>query len=292
MIALRSQSWIGCETRSQRTGEVFNPLLDRYVALRFLGRLARSTYSDQYLLKGATMFLLWLGEMHRTTRDIDLLGILSLDEQKLATMMHEIITLDDETDGVAFEPDSLTLRPIMEQQSNIGIRVNVTGYIGKARVPLQIDIGYGDAVTPAPASILLPGLIRGVAAMEMWGYAVETAFAEKFEAMVGLGIQNSRMKDFFDLATIIRSVPVRVQALEAAIEATFARRGRSIPRGLPLALTAEFYEDKQVLVRWNSFSKKNRLESPLDDLTFVCSQIAEFIAPVLASTTVGQIDRE
>lgn len=266
---------------SKRTGESYNVTLSRYVGFRLLSRLAESAYAADFLLKGATMFLFWLGEMHRPTKDLDLLGS-STDVGKLKQVFTEIAGIPCEVDGVRFDLESVDSRPIREEQTYGGVRLTLKGYIGKARVPLQIDIGFGDAVTPAPSEVDIPGMISGVPGAKMRCYNPETSFAEKLEAMTRFGLANSRMKDFFDMAMLIRNADLDYEILEQAIRATFDRRGTELPTETPPALLESFWNDPHVTMRWRAFVRKNGIASPLDDLGVVCQIIARVVSPILA----------
>jgi len=272
---------------AKRTGETYNTVLARYVGFRLLYRLTQSRHADGFLLKGATMFLFWLGEMHRPTKDFDLLGT-SADANELRSIFTEIANIACEQDGVIFDPDSIVAEAIREEQSYGGVRVTLLGYIGKARIPLQIDIGFGDAVTPEPNEVELPGMIRDVPGAKMKCYNMETSFAEKLEAMARLGLANSRMKDFFDLSKLVRDTDLSHETLGRAIQATFKRRGSELPLEIPVALTETFWGDPIVAVRWRAFVRKNEIVSPLDDLSATCQVIADTVGPILAALASGQ----
>jgi len=265
---------------AKRTGEMYNTVLARYVGFRFLYRLAQSNHANRFLLKGATMFLFWLGEMHRPTRDFDLLGT-TADANELRQIFIDVSGIECEDDGVIFDLDAIHAQPIREDQSYGGVRVVLLGYIGKARVPLQMDIGFGDVVTPAPNEVELPGMIRDVPGARMKCYNMETSFAEKLEAMIRLGLANSRMKDFFDLAKLIRDADLDLELLSRAIAATFKRRGTGLPQDVPLALTESFWNDPRVAIRWGAFVRRNEIVAPLDDLRTNCCTIASVVCPIL-----------
>ena len=274
---------------AKRTGETYNTVLARYVGFRLLYRLTQSRHADGFLLKGATMFLFWLGEMHRPTKDFDLLGT-SADANELRSIFTEIANIACEQDGVIFDPDSIVVAPIREEQAYGGVRVTLLGTIGKARIPLQIDIGFGDAVTPEPNEVELPGMLREVPGSKMRCYNMETSFAEKFEAMVRLGVANSRMKDFFDLAKLAHETEISHEILGRAIRATFIRRGTELHGVVPVALTETFWGDPMVAIRWRAFVRKNDIGPPLDDLSTTCQLIADTVGPILAALTSCNVD--
>lgn len=272
------------QNEAKRTGETFNAVLGRYVGFRLLYRLTKSRFADQFLLKGATMFLFWIGAMHRPTGDFDLLGM-TADPEELKRLFMEITTVECAEDGVIFDAESVEAAVIREDQAYGGVRVTMLAFIGKARIPLQFDIGFGDAVTPEPDSVEIPAMIRDVPTATMPCYTVETSFAEKLEAMVRFELTNSRMKDFLDLATLIREEKVDNAVLRQAIQATFVRRKTKLPEGLPVALTEQFWTDPTVMTRWTAFVRKNLIKPPLDDLAILCDLIAKTVEPILCPET-------
>lgn len=274
---------------AKRTGEPYNTVLTRYVGFRFLYRITQSRYAGGFLLKGATMFLFWFGEMHRPTKDFDLLGTTS-DAVELRSVFAEIANIACQQDSVIFDTESIFSEAILEEQSYGGVRVTLTGFIGKARVPLQFDIGFGDAVTPEPDEVQVPGMIADVPGAKMRCYNIETSFAEKLHAITRLGLANSRMKDFFDLSKLVRNTNLSHETLARAIQATFKRRGTELPRETPLALTETFWSDPIVVVHWRSFVRKNEIVPPLDDLSTTCHMIADTVGPILAALAANNGD--
>ena len=234
---------------SRARKEDFNLVLIRYAMERLLYRLSRSMHESTFILKGAILFTVWSGHPHRATKDIDLLGTGEPDLGRLAQIFRDVCSLSVEDDGIVFEATSVTAARIKEDADYEGVRVRLTGKLGSARLDLQVDIGFGDAVTPTPKTIDFPVLL-GSPAPRLRAYPRETVVAEKFEAMVQLGIANSRMKDFFDLSFLARTFEFDGTVLTKAIVATFARRGTSIPVEEPLAFTKTFAEDPQKKAQW------------------------------------------
>ncbi len=166
------------QNEAKRTGEPFNATLDRYVGFRLLYRLTRSRFADRFMLKGATMFLFWFGAMHRPSRDFDLLGTMAdIKELKRAFIEDSMISCPE--DGVIFDVAGINAQPIREEQAYGGVRITLVGYIGTVRIPVQVDVGFGDAVTPGPQTVAIPAMIRDVPGCTIASYPVETAFAEK-----------------------------------------------------------------------------------------------------------------
>ena len=241
---------------AKREGEVFDLVLTRYALERFLYRLGHSQYHSQFLLKGAMLFAVWGGEPHRPTRDIDLLGFGPSELPLLEKIFRNICQENVEPDGVEFLPDTLRAIEIREDQEYQGVRVQFEARLENAMIPIQVDIGFGDAVTPAPENITYPTVLD-FAAPKLRAYPVYTVVAEKFQAMVWLGIANTRMKDFYDIWIIMQKFSFNGQLLAQAIEATFVRRNTLLPASAPLALSKVFSSDAVKQTQWKAFLRKN-----------------------------------
>ena len=266
-------------TLAKQRGDDYSLLLNRFAIERLLARLSTSPHADRFLLKGALLFALWYGIPHRPTRDADLLGFGPDDEANLIATFREVATVDL-GDGNVFDPDSVKADAIREDNTYGGTRIRLLAHIGSARCALQIDVGFGDAVTPGPQTVAYPTLLGNFPAPTVRVYPVYTVIAEKYQAMVMLGQANSRMKDFFDLAVIARRTELDGAVLAAAIVATFARRQTALPTDRPLALTKQFSEDTAKQRQWQAFLNKNRIEAAslgdtvalLDDLLWPPTQ--------------------
>ena len=239
---------------AKREGEVFDLVLTRYALERFLYRLGHSQYHSQFLLKGAMLFAVWGGEPHRPTRDIDLLGFGPSELPLLEKIFRNICQENVEPDGVEFLPDTLRAIEIREDQEYQGVRVQFEARLENAMIPIQVDIGFGDAVTPAPENITYPTVLD-FAAPKLRAYPVYTVVAEKFQAMVWLGIANTRMKDFYDIWIIMQKFSFNGQLLAQAIEATFVRRNTLLPASAPLALSKVFSSDAAITPRGASSNR-------------------------------------
>lgn len=191
-----------------------------------------------------------------------------------------------ENDGLAFDPATVTAGRIKEDQEYEGVRVGCVAKLGQARIDLQVDVGFGDAVTPAPVTVRYPGLLD-LPVPELAAYPRETVVAEKFQAMVALGIANSRMKDFFDLWVLARLYPFAGPVLADAIRATFARRKTPVPSPPPLALTAEIGTDKAKVTQWQAFLKKGMLDVGGATLVEVSDFLAGFLVPPAQAVAAG-----
>lgn len=262
-------------------GEDFQLVLNRYANERLLYRLASSVHAPHFILKGAALFAVWTGAPHRATRDVDLLGFGDPSAAHVRSVFADLLLLDVQDDGVRFDPGSLEVGPIREEQEYGGQRVTLTATVSSARVKLQFDVGFGDAVTPPAAVVDFPSLL-GFAAPRLRAYPRETVVAEKLEAMVQLGLANSRMKDFYDVVVLARSFDFDGRLLARAIRATFERRKTPFPDALPVALTPTFAADPSKQTQWTAFLRKSGIQGggPLPEAV---AAIVAFVAPALAA---------
>ena len=245
-------------------GSDFNQVLVRFALERILYRLTRSPHADRFVLKGALLFTLWYDMPHRATRDVDLMGFGASDLASITQVFRDIaaITADD---GIVFDPNSVIVQEIRKEAGYGGVRVIVAGELANARCRTQIDIGFGDAVTPGPVDSVYPVLLDDLPAPRLQAYPIYTVVAEKLHAIALLGMTNSRVKDYFDLSVMLERETLDDGLLAQAITATFERRGIAVPAELPVGLTDEFANDASRQALWNAFAKKNGLEvEPLD----------------------------
>lgn len=263
---------------SRERNEDFQFVLTRYGLERLLYRLSISKHAAQFILKGAALFQLWTGQPHRSTRDLDLLGHGAPSPDRLQTIFSEVCSLTVEDDGLVFSPETIHAEQIKEDAEYHGIRLRIECRLENARLALQIDIGFGDAVTPEPQSTTYPTLLD-FPAPQLRAYPRETVVAKKFQAMVALGIANSRMKDFFDVWTLAKQFEFNGDLLRAAIRATFERRQTPIPTTPPLALTADFASDSSKAIQWNAFLKKGKLVETPPPFTEVVDLLQRFLMP-------------
>ncbi|MBI2216147.1 MAG: nucleotidyl transferase AbiEii/AbiGii toxin family protein [Candidatus Rokubacteria bacterium] len=262
-----------------------NLVLMRYTAERFLYRLSRSSHVERFVLKGALLLLVWLGEQIRPTRDADLLGFGDLSDEAVASAFRDICAQPVQADGIVFITGSVHVSQIRDEDPYGGKRVRVEGRLGSGRLRLQVDVGIGDAVMPSPEWLDYPSLLD-LPRPRLRAYRPETSIAEKLHAMVTLGSKNSRMRDFFDIDALARSRGFEASTLAQAIAATFTRRRTPLPEALPLALTQEFASlDKEV--QWRAFQRKAGLAAGSESLAGVVARVAVFLAPVLEAARRG-----
>jgi predicted nucleotidyltransferase component of viral defense system len=227
-----------------------NLVLARYAIERFLYRLSRSPYAERFVLKGALLLLVWLGETFRPTRDADLLGFGDVSEQSLVEIFRECSAMEvEQPDGLVFDPASITVAAIRAADSYGGERVTIRARLGSARIKVQVDVGIGNAVDPPAEWIDYPSLLN-LPRPRLRAYRPETVVAEKLHTMVALGAANSRMRDFFDVHALAAHESFEGAALVRAVRATFERRRTAIPRNAPLALTPAFADVAGKGVQW------------------------------------------
>lgn len=268
-------------------GADFNQLLVRFALERILYRLSQSSHADRFLLKGALLFTLWYDMPHRATRDADLLGFGASDLDSLAQTFRDVASVAVE-DGIVFDPDSVIVAEIRKEAGYTGARVLIAGEIAKARCKVQIDIGFGDAVTPGPDEAVFPVLIDDLPAPRLRTYPVYTVIAEKLHAIAVLGMTNSRLKDYLDLWVLLGRESLDEPTLARAISTTFIQRGMQVPAKHPIGLTDEFAQDPSRQNLWRAFLKKNELE--VTPLLEVVMALRTKLSPALAQAATGAKD--
>jgi predicted nucleotidyltransferase component of viral defense system len=270
---------------AQERREDFGLVLMRYGLERFLYRLAQSQYQDQFILKGALLFELWTHRPYRPTRDLDLEGQGENSIARIKRLLTEIMSQAVEDDGLVFDLRSLRVARIKEEQEYEGLRVNLVARLERARIHMQVDIGFGDVVVPPPTEIQYPTMLD-FPSPRVRAYPREAVVAEKLEALVKLGMSNTRMKDFYDLWKLSQEFDFDGALLANAIGSTFRRRGTELPSGTPLALTDEFSRDTQKARQWQAFLKKSGLEQDHATLQAIAADLVKFLAaPLQAART-------
>lgn len=265
---------------ARQRDEVFNMVLIRFAVERLLYRLTQSPHADQFVLKGAMLFASWADKPHRSTQDVDLLGFGDPSMDRLMAIFCEVCVTNVEPDGLVFDSESVRVEPIREDAVYDGHRVQMTAFLGNARIPIQVDVGFGDAITPGPCDMVF-GPILDLPAPQLRAYPPETVIAEKLDAIVVRGMANSRMKDYYDLWTLSRTMPFSLGVLQEAVEATMQRRGTPLPSSLPIGLADDFAGDDAKQRQWAAFIRKmgDGHETPM--LDEVVEQIRLFLEPVI-----------
>jgi len=268
--------------RAREDGEDFNSLLVRYVLERLLYRIGASQHAGEFVLKGALLFVAWSARPHRATKDLDLLGSGVPEPARLAGIFREVCQVTAIDDGVTFLAETIVAEPIREDAVYDGIRLRFLAQLGTAEIPVQVDIGFGDATTPEPQPMVLPVLLD-FPPPQLRAYAQESTIAEKFHAMVELGLGNSRMKDFYDLWFLSTEYSFDGKVLANAVRATFDRRQTALPHAEPVGLSDEFATDAVKLTQWTAFLRRARLRKEAPPLGQLVMALRAFLMPVVGA---------
>jgi predicted nucleotidyltransferase component of viral defense system len=266
-------------SRDERTD--FQVLLTRYALERLLYRLSESAHRQRFVLKGAMLFATWVSAPFRPTRDLDLLGYGDNSPDAIREAFREICGQAVADDGVTFDVDRIEATPIREDLEYGGVRIRTRAMIAAARIPIQVDVGFGDAITPGAVEIDYPALLDAPTP-HLRAYPIETVVAEKFHALVTRGITNSRLKDFYDLWLIAETFELQGTTLGAAIRQTFARRETALPQEKPTAFTESYATtwDGQ----WRAFLTRERMTAAPARLVTVLLDLERFLLPLLDTT--------
>lgn len=269
---------------SRERGEEFQLVLSTFAIERLLYRLGVSSVAERFVLKGATLFRLWPHGGHRATWDLDLLGRGGSSVADVVEDLRAVCGIEDE-DEIVFDPTSVRGEEIRVADEYAGVRVRIEARLADARIPMQVDVGFGDAIVPAPQRADFPTLLDHPAP-QLLVYPREAVVAEKLEAICSLGVTTSRMKDFYDLHVLAASFDFDGAKLTDAVRATFARRRTPFPDGEPIALMHGFLTAPERETQWRAFLRRSRLDGPLDAAGLVAS-LRVFLMPMLQATACG-----
>jgi hypothetical protein len=274
--------------KAKEGGEEFELFLVRYGCERFLYRLGASELRDRCILKGAGLLALWMEDPYRATRDLDLLASGDSDEATMRSTMETICRIPCPEDGLSFDLGSLSISPIRAEEKYPGQRAVLTARLGKARIRLQVDFAFGDAVTPGPEEAQLPTLIDRVPAPRLRAYPRVATVAEKFEAMVQLGRRNSRMKDFHDIWALSDRFAFEGGSLREATSRCFERRGTTWTAETPDALGPAFYSEANLHSRWRAYRRAGGFRTPPPEaFEAIGERVRSFLGPVRESIIAG-----
>lgn len=260
---------------SREQGRAFDLLLVRFALERLLFRLSISPHRDNYILKGGMLVTQWLEHDNRETRDIDFLGFGPDEEEAILAVFAEIMAIET-GDGLSFDVDALAASAIREEMEYGGMRLKTSAYLERTRIPVTLDVGFGDALADATQTIDFPSLLD-MERPNIRSYPPETVLAEKFQAVIALGLANGRMKDFHDLWSVPKSLAIEKGALDTAIAATFKRRETPIPVERPVGLSAAMAEDAAARQRWRAYI--GSLDLPPVELAQVVDEIWAVLEP-------------
>jgi hypothetical protein len=273
--------------QARRTGDDYQTLLTAYAFERFLYRLGVSDLRDRFVLKGAMLLRLWSDRPYRATRDLDLARRGDGSEPAIRADLETICAVPVDPDGIVFATGDLRLEPIRAEAEYAGTRASFLARCGRARLPLQIDIGLGDAVWPRPRRSGYPALLD-FPAPEVLAYPREAVVAEKLEALVVLGDRNSRIKDFFDLHYLATTFDFDRATLAEAVRRTFARRSTPFPAEAPIGLTERYWENPSRPPQVRAFARRAKLAVPEDPGREFTELLAGFLLPLLEDLGQGE----
>lgn len=250
----------------------------RYYAMeRFLYRLSISQYKRSFFLKGGLMLMVWDPATHRATVDIDLLAKANNSLENISRILKEICAHSVLQDGIEFNSTDLILTESQVETEYTGLSARFSAHLHTAKLPLRIDIGFSDKIFPKPANVDYPTLLDFPSPM-LQGYTPETMIAEKLDAVVKLGLANSRMKDFYDIWTIVNQFQIKPEKIAPVIRKVFKNR-KTIVREIPKAFSEIFYSTSKTRERWDSFLQGIGHDSiPLEKVIF---EIRDFFLPIL-----------
>lgn len=270
--------------RARGKGVEFELFLVRYVCERFLYRLGASRHRDRCVLKGAGLLSLWMEDPYRSTRDLDFLSYGSSDAERIRTVILEICSIPCPEDAVRFDPQNLEISPIRSDEEYHGQRVVLRAFLGKARIRVQADFGFGDALGGGAVETEYPTLLPGLPAPNLRTYSRELSLAEKFEAMVQLGRRNSRMKDFHDAWALSSAFTFEGPPLRRAVVECFGRRGTAWLVDMPEVLGTAFYGDAGLTSRWNGYLRNGDFQTaPPSQFETIGERVRGFFGPLRAS---------
>lgn len=267
--------------KAKENSRPFNEILQYYGLERFLYRLSASKYTDKFILKGALLFTVWRQSEIRSTVDIDLLGTSSNEPEAIVKIFQNICKVKVEDDGLRFDNSSITTEQIAVDADYQGLRVQLYGYLGTARIRIQVDIGFSDVITPGPETCDYPTILD-LPEPRLNCYNKETMIAEKLQAMVKLDILNSRMKDIYDIWVLSRRFEFKSISLKNSINNTFKRRETEVTENIT-TFTERYYQNDEKLKQWQGFLRKSRVSDVPQNLGDIICDIKVFLEPVLVS---------
>lgn len=263
--------------QADATRQDFNLTLTRYGLERLLYRLSVSPHAQRYVLKGSLLFCVWYDQPHRPTRDADLLGFGPSDVATAIATFQQLCGMAVE-DGLVLDAGSVQGSVIRKEAGYGGVRIDLQAALDGARLTLQVDIGFGDAVWPESEPIAYPLLLADLPAPQLRAYPKHSVVAEKFHALCVLGMVNSRLKDYFDLWVLLGDASLNAAQLRQAVQTTFDRRQTPLPTAQPAGLSVAFATDAHKQAQWKAFLRKNRL--PALGLSEVVERLEVALRPV------------
>ena len=272
--------------RAKQTGDVYQTLLTSFCFERFLYRLGKSEVRERFVLKGAMLLRLWSDQPYRATRDLDLLRKGDGSFEAIRADLRTICAVPVQPDAVSFDADAVEVESIRAEDEYAGTRATLPARCGTARLSLQIDMGLGDSVWPAPRPCAYPALLD-FPPPEVLAYPREAVVAEKLEALVVLGDRNSRIKDFVDLHHLASRFEFDRETLAEAVRRTFARRKTSIPVEPPIGLTPAYWDNPSRPAQVRAFARRAGIAIGNDPARDLSGVLSAFLLPVLDDVQRG-----
>jgi len=264
------------QNKARETNRPFAEVLQYYGMERFLYRFSRSKYTDRFVLKGALLFTVWQIPERRTTLDIDFLARYDNRVASIEAVMREVCNVSVDPDGLVFDSKNVQGHKIKEDADYEGVRVKFLGFLERSRIPMQIDVGFGDIVYPKTKVIDYP-VILDFPKPHLKGYPPESVISEKFEAMVKLGLLNSRMKDFYDIWLMMHQFNFSGSNLAEALRRTFEHRKTDLPKECPLFAEEIYNEKSDRQTLWKAFLRKGDIKNTPEKLMTVAKEIEQFL---------------
>ena len=279
---------------SRAQHENYNLLLTRYAIERLLYRLSRSAHADRFVLKGAALYAVWQSESelvsYRPTRDLDFWSLGTPDVAALVAALREVVMLPVEDDGIHFDAATIRGEVRRADEKYPGCNIEMLADLGGIAIRVLIDVGFGDAITPSARRASYPTILKNFAAPQLQIYPRETVIAEKFEAMVALELENTRLKDFYDIWMLCHSFDFDGAILSEALRRTFERRQTALPVEMPIALSEQFSGDTAKMNQWKNFGKRIFADD-LPPLRAVTEQLQRFLMPVAVGAIAGDFNK-
>lgn len=273
---------------ARANGDDYQRILTRYAIERLLFRISQTEAREHYILKGAMLFVTWPEHVFRPTGDLDLLSHGDPSSQAISELFVRICQVAEPADGIIFDTATLHVEPVREEEQYQGVRLNLKGRLGTAIIPVQVDIGFGDSVHPAPSRKTFPGLLSDLPAADVLMYPPETVVAEKFESMIRFGEANSRIKDFHDIWVMARTFRFDLATLTEAVGGTLLRRRTTIPNELPMALTLRFADMLSTQNLWTGFLRRSPPALSPPPFGELLEELRRFFEPVLVALALPE----
>jgi hypothetical protein len=275
--------------QAKQRGEEFERTLARFAGERLLFRLGACAARDRCILKGASLLAVWMPDPYRATRDVDVLASGPTDDDAIRSLIAEICTVACPEDGLRFDLSELVVEAIRAEEEYSGKRARFRAFLGQARIAVQLDLGVGDAVAVEPEEITYPTMLSTLPAPRLRAYPRDQTVAEKFEAMVKLDTQNSRMKDFHDLWALAGAFDFEGAVLQRAVAACFDRRRTPWTDETPRALTPAFYQMPELTARWRNYLAAGAvLIPPPAQFADIGERVTGFLGPVRDSIVADE----